>query len=62
VNLKSQDGVISRQDGLPYDITKINGKWVLRATGNPAKPVVVATLDTYVEALLSLVAVAPEAK
>ena len=62
MQLVSTNGITTRKDGLPYDITKIDGKWVLRATGNPAKPVVITTANSYTEALFMLIAQAPEAK
>lgn len=60
MNLVSKGNTTTRQDGLPYDVIKVDkGVYQFRAIGNPAKPVVIATTD-YHSALLMLVAQAPE--
>lgn len=58
----SRNGVTTRKDGLPYDVTKIDGQWVLRATGNPEKPVVIAKAQNMSDAYIMLALQAPEGK
>jgi hypothetical protein len=56
-----RDGITTRKDGLPYDVIKTENGYQFRAIGNPAKPVVIATTKFHHEAVLMLVAQAPEA-
>lgn len=61
MKLLSQNGIVTRQDGLPYDVIKIEkGVYQFRAIGNPANPYVVATTTTEMEAITMLIAQAPE--
>jgi hypothetical protein len=60
MQLIQRDGVITRKDGLPYDVVKTENGYQFRAIGNPAKPVVIATTKSYTDAMLMLVAQAPE--
>ena len=60
MQLIQRDGIITRKDGLPYDVVKTENGYQLRAIGNPAKPVVIATTKSYTDAMLMLVAQAPE--
>jgi hypothetical protein len=53
-------GITTRNDGLPYDVIKVENGYQFRAIGNPAKPVVIATTKTNTEAIMMLVAQAPE--
>lgn len=60
MNLTTHGNITSRKDGLPYDVLKVGkGIYQFRAIGNPEKPVVLATAG-YTEALMMLVAQAPE--
>ena len=60
MNLISDGTTTTRQDGLPYDVLKIGKNlYQFRATGNPSKPIVITT-TTYTEAIMMLVAQAPE--
>jgi len=52
--------VTTRKDGLPYDVIKAENGYQFRAIGNPAKPVVIATTQNEQDAILMLVAQAPE--
>lgn len=60
MHLTTQNGITTRNDGLPYDILKIENGYQFRATGNPKKPVVLATTTTHYEALQMLILQAPE--
>ena len=60
MQLTVRDGVTTRNDGLPYDVVKTENGYQFRAIGNPAKPVVIATTKFHTEAVLMLVAQAPE--
>lgn len=62
MNLVTRNGNTTRRDGLPYDVQKTPNGYQFRAMGNPAKPVVLATTRFETEAILMLVAQAPEAK
>ena len=60
MKLTSANGITTRNDGLSYDVRKIANGYEFRAIGNPAKPVVIATTKFETEAILMLVAQAPE--
>lgn len=62
MNLITRNGNTTRRDGLLYDVQKTANGYEFRAMGNPAKPVVLATTRFETEAILMLVAQAPEAK
>ena len=62
MQLIQRNGITTRKDGLPYDVIKTEDGYQFRATGNPAKPVVIATTKSMTDAMLMLVAQAPEAK
>lgn len=59
MNLICRKGVTTRQDGLPYDVIKTDNGYQFRATGNPDKPVVIATTN-YFDAIKMLILQAPE--
>lgn len=62
MQLMSKDGITTRRDGLPYDVVKVEkGVYQFRAIAG-AKPVVIATTSTEHEAIMMLVAQAPEDK
>jgi hypothetical protein len=61
MQLIQRNGITTRKDGLPYDVIKTEDGYQFRATGNPAKPVVIATTKSMTDAMLMLVAQAPEA-
>jgi hypothetical protein len=60
MQLIQRNGVTTRKDGLPYDVVKTDNGYQFRAIGNPAKPVVIATTQSMTDAMLMLVAQAPE--
>jgi hypothetical protein len=66
MRLETRNGITTRKDGLPYDVIKtgkfdgITNVYQFRATGNPAKPVVLAETKTEQEAIMLLVLQAPE--
>lgn len=56
MKLISKGNITVREDGLPYDLHRIGvGQYEFRATGNPAKPVVI-TVTNYTTGLMMLVA------
>lgn len=60
MKLISRGSTTVREDGLPYDVVRVQTNvYQFRATGNPSNPVVIATTD-YNSALMMLVAQAPE--
>ena len=60
MRLTNQNGITTRNDGLPYDVLKIEGGYQFRATGNPDKPVIIATTDSMQMAIAMLILQAPE--
>ena len=60
MRLTQKNGITTRNDGLPYDVLKIEGGYQFRATGNPDKPVVIATTDSMEMAITFLILQAPE--
>ena len=61
MHLTTQNGITTRNDGLPYDILRIaDGHYEFRAIGNPYKPVILATTKTHFQALEMLILQAPE--
>ena len=60
MQLISRNGITTRRDGLPYDVIKVENGYQFRAIGNPIKPVVLATVRFSTEAILMLIAQAPE--
>ena len=60
MKLETRNGITTRQDGLPYDVVKTENGYAFRAIGNPAKPVVIATTKNQQDAIMMLVAQAPE--
>jgi hypothetical protein len=60
MQLTQRNRITTRKDGLPYDVIKTENGYQFRAIGNPAKPVVIATTKFYTDAIMMLVAQAPE--
>lgn len=60
MKLTSRNGITTRNDGLPYDVIKTENGFDFRAIGNPAKPFVITTTKTEFEAVMMLVAQAPD--
>jgi hypothetical protein len=60
MQLTQRNGITTRKDGLPYDVIKTENGYQFRAIGNPAKPVVIATTKFHTDAIMMLVAQAPE--
>jgi hypothetical protein len=60
MQLTVRNGITTRKDGLPYDVIKTEKGYQFRAIGNPAKPVVIATTKFHTDAIMMLVAQAPE--
>ena len=60
MQLTVRNGITTRKDGLPYDVIKTENGYQFRAIGNPAKPVVIATAKFHTDAIMMLVAQAPE--
>jgi hypothetical protein len=60
MKLTTRNGNTTRQDGLPYDVQKTPNGYEFRAIGNPDKPVVLAVTEREMDAVMMLVAQAPE--
>jgi hypothetical protein len=60
MKLTTRNGNTTRQDGLPYDVQKTANGYEFRAIGNPDKPVVLAVTEREMDAVMMLVAQAPE--
>lgn len=60
MKLTTKNNIITRNDGLPYDVIKTSNGYEFRAIGNPANPVVLATTKSWTEAINMLILQAPE--
>lgn len=60
MHLITHNNITTRKDGLPYDVIKTENGYQFRAIGNPTKPVVITTTKYQNEAIMMLVAQAPE--